>query len=431
MPRLVPPHLQSAFEQLQQAYQAAHGAPLDLLKTSWSETEKGVIKLFGGPFHAERPEHQMIALGLSYMLGERLIALGGGFWFPNRDVPEGTMVGFEEALITLAPFGAVLDALMQAKLPKLDELAQEIHRGVAAAKFSLAGGAGPKLTEGDYAAMFDPGFVQFISLDSAKLKETFAKSPDRLAMDLRQGIARSDPELPESARKQVEAQIVGALRGLSGDAGLATRIPSAPRITELCAHLFATEAATGAGPAEFWAEVVLPLLFVGEPAQFPPIDPEDLEALSQGADPLALLLEVVPYATPAPEDGLLGAFPAESVGLLDPAFEKVPSPRMLTVDPSALRPLLEKFDPGRTRDVIRRFTDYAQENLGKPIAPSGAEEQMADAAIRLLEDLKKAIVDAPSGRIFCLRRVTEAEALSESALAIVRKYLSGPRIILA
>jgi hypothetical protein len=62
MPRAAPPHLQSAFEPFREAWQKVQGAALDVEKTPWAEIEKGVIKLFGGPFRLEQPEHQGIAL---------------------------------------------------------------------------------------------------------------------------------------------------------------------------------------------------------------------------------------------------------------------------------------------------------------------------------------------------------------------------------
>jgi hypothetical protein len=46
----------------------------------------------------------------------------------------------------------------------------------------------------------------------------------------------------------------------------------------------------------------------------------------------------------------------------------------------------------------------------------------------LLTDLKRVI---DSGKDVCVRRLTEAEAASEPALALVRQALSGSRIILA
>ncbi len=67
MPR--PPQLDSAFQQVSAVLAQVQGKPVDLVKESWAEIEKGVIKLLGGPFNPSQPEHQVIALGLAAALG--------------------------------------------------------------------------------------------------------------------------------------------------------------------------------------------------------------------------------------------------------------------------------------------------------------------------------------------------------------------------
>ena len=53
---------------------------------------------------------------------------------------------------------------------------------------------------------------------------------------------------------------------------------------------------------------------------------------------------------------------------------------------------------------------------------------MLQAAMMLLTDLKRAVTTTQGP--LCLRRLTEAEAASEQALALVRKAMQGSRIIL-
>jgi hypothetical protein len=53
---------------------------------------------------------------------------------------------------------------------------------------------------------------------------------------------------------------------------------------------------------------------------------------------------------------------------------------------------------------------------------------MLQAALLLLADLKRAVTETQG--MLCLRRLTEAEAKSEQALALVRRALQGGRIIL-
>jgi hypothetical protein len=98
------------------------------------------------------------------------------------------------------------------------------------------------------------------------------------------------------------------------------------------------------------------------------------------------------------------------------------------VNAERIKPLLANFDPNKTVDAVRRFTKYMEEKAGKGAPPNPQNEEMLKAATVLLSDLKKAV--ETKGDV-CLRRLTEAEAASEQAVAVVRQALNGPRIILS
>ena len=426
----VPPHVNAAQDQVAAALQQAEGKPVDLEKAPWGDIEKAAIKLLGGAFQVQKPEHQMLALGLAGALALRLNAEHQAFWFPNRDAPEGASLGFPDALIMLSPFGAVMDALGQGQLSKLEELSGEIRRSLASVRFSPNAGAPQqgKLAPEDYQRLFDPGFLQFTVLDATKGKNTFEGKPEQLARDIRDALSRTQPPLPAEARQQFEGQIVGSLQRLEPGKPLSEQIERAPRVVELMGHLFATVGGTGSAPEEFWQDLVLPLLFIGAPDSLPPVDEDELGAFKQGADPLALFVDMVPYTQPAPEEGLLGAFDVGDLGLPHPSFAKVPAVRLIRLNASKLKPLLERFDADKTRAALQRFTAYLEQKAGTKAQASPQGGEMLNAALTLLTDLRRSVVGSTGD--LCLRRLTEAEAASEQALALVRKALSAPRIIL-
>jgi hypothetical protein len=428
----VPQHVYQAQALLAAALEKVEGKPVDLLKAPWADVEKSVIKLLEGAFQPNRPEHQSLALGLAGAFAARMNAEHQAFWFPNRDSPEGATLGFPEAIIMLSPFGAVMDSMSQGKLSKLEELSADIRRSLSQVRFNpgaaVSLGGQPKMGPVDYQRLFDPGFLQFVVLDPAKAKTTFDAKPDALARDVKDALGRTQPPLPQEARQQFEGQIVMSLQRLEAGKSLADQVERAPRLVELMAHMAATMGGTGCAPEEFWAEVVLPLLFIGVPQQFPPLDEEELEAFSQGAEPLALFVDLVPHAHKAPEEGLLGTFDMSEIGLPHPSFSKVGSLRLIQVNPGRIKVLLEQFDPDKTLDVLKRFTQYLAEKAGKPAAESPQGQEMLKAAMMLLTDLKRSVTTAQGP--LCLRRLTEAEAASEQALALVRKALQGSRIIL-
>ncbi len=424
-----PPELEQARRQVEAALEQVEKRKVDLETESWAEIEKAAIKLLGGPFRMDQPQHHLVALGLAAAFGARLGKEHGAFWFPSRESPEGAAVGFPEALIMLSPYGAVMDALSAAKLENLEQLAKTIRNSLAQAKFGAAAGAAGRLGPADYMRLFDPGFVQLVALDTAKVTAAFDLTPDRLAIDLREALSRAGQKLPPEAKQQIEQQLVGALSRMEKGKPMKDLAPQAPRVAELVAHLWGSVASSGCAPEEFWQDAVFPLAFIGAPEKLPPLDAEELEAAKQGVPALLLFLDVVPYTFRAPEEGLLGVFPVDSLALPHPAFAKTPNLRLVKVSAEALKEPIGKLDLNKTREAIKRFEEQLKQQLGAPVRAEGEAEagRMLDAAAGVLMDVK-AVLDA--GKDVCVRRLTEAEAAAEGMFVEVRNALQGPRIIL-
>ncbi len=401
---------------------------VDLLNEGWPELEKVAVKLLGGPFRMDQPQHHLVALGLAAAFGARLGKELGGFWFPSRESPEGAALGFGEALIMLSPYGAVMDALMAAKLSMLDQLTKDIRNSLAQAKFGAAAGA-QRLGPADYMRLFDPGFVQLVALDVAKVTEALEKTPDRLAIDLRDALGRVGNKLPNEAKQQIEQQLVGALTRLEKGKPMKDLVPKAPRVGELVAHLWGSTVSTGSAPEEFWHDAIFPLAFIGAPEKLPPLDAEELEAAKQGVPALLLYLDVVPYQFKAPEEGLLGAFEVDKLSLPHPAFAKTPNLRLVKVSADAIKEPIARLDLEKVRGALKRFEGELAKQLGAPVKVEGEAEaaRMLDAAAVVLKDVK-AVLDA--NKDVCIRRLTEAEAAAEGMFLEVRQALQGPRIIL-
>lgn len=423
-----PPHVQSAQAQIAAALQQAEGKPVDLLKAPWTEVEASVRKLVGGEFNPEDQNHQVLALGVAGAFAERLGADHGAFWFLNRESPEGASLGFPDALIVLSPFGEVMNAFLQKKLARLDEVAAGIRRMLGEARFGAGAAGAPKLGPQEYQRLIDPGFMQFLAMDPAKTKKAFDSKPDALAREIRDALGRS--QMPPEARQQFEGQVVTALQQMDATKSLGEQVEMAPRIVELMAHLFGTVASTGAAQNEFWGHLILPLLFIGSPTSFPPVDEEETQAFTQGVAPLELFVDVVPHTAQAPEDGLLGTFERTEVSPLHESFTRSRAPlHLLKLNVDRLKPLLSRFDANQMVDTVRRFTKYMEEKAGKGAPPNPQNEEMLKAASVLLSDLRKLVTEG-KGEI-CLRQMTENDAMSERDLGLVRNALQGPRIILA
>jgi hypothetical protein len=427
-PQSAPPHIAAATEQLKLAIRNVDRRTIDEQTTPWAEIEKSVIKLLGGAFKLERGDHQAIALGLAGIYAVRLIHEQHGFWFPNREALEGASLGFADALRVVSPFGAVVEALASANLSRLDAFAKEIRRSVGQARFAGGAAGVAKLGPEDYQRIFDPGFVQFVNIDIAKAAKAWDAKPNQLTADLRDALSRAGSRISAEVRTLFEAQFISVLQHLDRAKSLKQQTERAPRVLHLMTHLFATVDASGIAPEEFWDGLVFPLLYIGAPSDFPPIEAGDLRAYRSGMDPLLLFADLIPYRTSAPEDGPLGAFAASELSLLDPTLPPAAAARLFKLDPSRLKTLLESFDPSAVRSAIQRFASYVEQKVGGSQGSSAASP-MLEPALRLLSDLKRVAAGAP-GQVFCMRQATEAEAALEPATAELRKAMQGPRIIL-
>jgi hypothetical protein len=425
-----PPHIIAATEQLKAAIRAVDRREIDEQSTPWLEIEKSVIKLLGGPFRIERPDHQVVALGLAGIYAARLIKDQQAFWFPNREALEGAALGFPAALLVVSPFGSVAEALSRANLSKLDDFAKEVGTSLAQARFSAVGApAVTKLSAEDYQRIFDPSFVQFLAIDLDKAKTTWDSTVSQLIAEVRDGFTRAGGRLPADARTLLENRIIAVLQRLDPTKKLREQADKAPRVFELMTHLCATVAASGLAPEEFWDGVVFPLLHIGVPGEFPPVEPGDLAAFGKGMDPLLLFVDLIPYRTSAPEEGLLGAFHPAEISVLDPAIPPTAALRLVKLDPKRLEPILAAFDPAALRAVVKRFTAHLEQKLGKPATAETASSPLLEPALNLAGALK-GIWSGKGGSVVCMRNLTEAEAALEPALGELRKVLQGPRIIL-
>jgi hypothetical protein len=424
-----PPHIAAALEQIKSAIRSVDGRSVDEQTTPWAEIEKSIIKLLGGAFRIDRADHQTVALGLAGMYAARLINQHQAFWFPNREALEGAALGFPEALLVVSPFGAVAEALSRGDLPKLDSFAKEIAASLTQARFSATGGGTlTKLGADDYQRIFDPSFVQFVAINPTKAKAVWDANVSQLITDLRDALSRAGARFPKEARTLVEARMITVLQRLDPSKKLREQGEKAPRVFELMTHLFATVEASGLAPEEFWAGVVFPLLHIGAPADFPPVEQDDVTAFGKGMDALLLFVDLIPYQTSAPEDGPLGAFGAGEVSLLDPEMPPASATRLVKVDPKRLGPLLNALQPGSIREAVNKFTGYLQRK-GSPAPVQSSASPLLDPALNLLDDLKK-LWNVQGGPVLAMRHLTEAEASLEPALAELRKVLQGPRIIL-
>jgi hypothetical protein len=434
----IPPQIEEAIGRLQQVIADVQGITLDPLTAPWKEIEAAVIKLLMGAFTPDNPNHQGVAFMLAAAFSERLRRDLGAFWFPSRAARHGAALGFPPAVLVLSPFDAVEQALSRGKLTSLEDMTGELRGLLAQARTQQAATPEGAMNLGpdDYRRLFDPGLVQLAALDPSALEAILAAKPEALIRDVEQAFSRLPPEVPKQVRNNTRRHILDACKQLDPLRTLGQQAARASQLAELMAVVFAVKEQTGFAPAELWADLLLPLAHIGAAERFPELEEEAVEAFKQGADPLLLYVDAVPYQSPsADEDGLLGTFAEDQVAMLDPAFDGAGELRLLRLAPEALRPMFGNLDPKAVREAIGRFRAHCESAAGTaapaPETPPG-EMSLLDIAITVLDNattLMKAI-DARN-LIPVVRHVTESEAASDAILRALRQAHSAPRIVLA
>ncbi len=427
----LPALLANPLKSLQASLQRVGTGTIDLNSASWEEIERGVARVLGGPFDQAREDHSVVMLGLVGLLVARMRSAHGAFLYPRSDSQMGVEVGFPQAVLAVSPFGSILSALAQAKLGMLDELEKSIATALARARFS---GAGTRALQAeDYQRLFDPSFLQVVGIDKERLRQFAEATPTRLRLDLQEALMRT-ARLPEQAKKELEAQLLGALAQFDPAVPLLKQTAKGLRFVEVMLSLYAIGEATPPASMDYWTQIALPLLLIGNPDQFPPLTPEDREAVAQGADLRFVYLEAVPYKFPAAdENGFLGVFPVASATTLFPELADSAPPRLFKVDAQPIKAALEAFDATAVQAAIGRFEAHARSSVEEGPRKSSSEAADATAiigsALATLGSIK-AIVGNPRYEL-AFRSLTEVEASSEPSISEVRKAMSGPRIILA
>jgi hypothetical protein len=424
-------------DQLRRALREVERREIDPLTAPWSEIEPGIAKLLGGPFSPDKPEHAPLAFLLAAAFGERICRELGGFWFQNRATPDGAAIGFPEVTLMFSPLDVVLQALSRARLTLLDDVANDLTSTLSRAREDAAArGAATRLGPDDYRRLFDPGFVQLACVDLAKVRSALARTAAEAAREVEDAVARIPASVPANVRASMRDEIAGALRQLPPDGPLSSRARVAAPLVEVVGLLEGAVDTTRFAPAELWQHVLLPLLHVGAAETFPPLDEDEREALREGADPLVMYVDTVPFRTPsADEDGLLGVFPPESLAPLDPSFEGSATVRALVAPVEPIAAVAAAFDRAALRASVEKFTLHAiAQAQGAGEAAPNVESKLLPIALELCGELSRVVaaVGEPgtTERALVVRRAPEAEAASDMALKELRRAMQGSRIIL-
>jgi hypothetical protein len=423
----------AALEQFRKTLVSSEGVAIDPITADWPEIEKGVILLLGGAFSPQQQAHLDVVFMVASALAERLRIEFGAFWFQNRSNPHGATVGFPQGILVFSPFEVVFEMLGRSQLAQLGKVVEDL-RGALARGGATAGKPG-NLGPAEYQRIFDPGLVQFFAYDRKAVSAALDATAGATLRDFEHGFSKLSTEIPEKVRTQISREVQGALGRLSSDVPVGAQIGRAPQLVEFVALVVGGTMGTGIAPAEFWEQLLLPLLHVGAAEEFAPPDEDDLASYREGVEPLLLYVDLVPYQTPAAdEDGLLGVFPGTAVKLIDARWSGSQGVRVLELDPAAIKDVCARFDAAEVRASVERFAATCAEAAGPAPTPERAPGQPAllDLVLMLAQDVCHMVkMVEEKGWALGLRYATESEAASEPVLQDLRRAIKVPRILLA
>lgn len=191
------------------------------------------------------------AVILAAAFARKLAAVHGAFWFMQREAPLGLALGFPDVLLSLSPVALAEAALEQGDIGVLDTRLRELdeslnrqpsHDGIR------------KLSPMIYQELFDPEFVRFVVVDTARVEQALAMSAGQAARELREAIASVITE--PAQRTSIEAAWVDPIQNLDDSVALSRQISRAPRAIERFVRMFATVSASAPAAATFWSDKV-------------------------------------------------------------------------------------------------------------------------------------------------------------------------------
>jgi hypothetical protein len=330
--------------------------------------------------------HQEIFFNLGAWVGETLRMRHGGFWLFASDDPHSWRLGFSKILLEIAPH-VFAERLLRSGPGMGRRLLSEVERiRLLHEQQAEADGGKPKdkYAPQHYARLHTVPLAQFMVLDAARTVALWTAQP---AAKLRAAVAAEGKKLPPQ-NAPVLQKIDEALAKLAGDKPAGEQAQDRG-LYEAIAQICGLRRATAPVAVDIMEKVVLPALHMGIPDKFPPLGDDDLANLKKGTDLFAVMVDVVPFKHPAPENGFLGAFAPEemSTPYADRLSLELGKGDWVALAPARLRSMLEHFEPNKLLLAFEKFVDYAGKQPGAPRS-SDASRALAESTARALVDLR-------------------------------------------
>jgi hypothetical protein len=345
--------------------------------------------------------HQDLWFQLGAWIGETLKDRHGGFWLLATDDPHNWRIGFSKILLEIAPHQFAEKLLRSGegfgrRMVSEIERIRQAHDAQAEAE---GGKSKDKYGPQHYARLHTVPLAQWLVLDLARIRSLWSEKP---AGELREAVQKEGKKL-SAQNAPVLARLDEAFSQLD-----ATKPAGEQQVErnlyEAVAQIVGLRRATQPVAVDMVEKIVLPTVHMGIPAQFPPLGADDIEAIKKGTDLYAVFVDVVPYANQAEEGGFLGTFSPKDMSTPYPDRQnlEVGKGDWVVINPTTLKPLLDKFEPQRLLRKYEEFVAYVRQQEGVPRLPDTGRK-LAEGVMRAVLELKACVQGLQAGQALVFR----------------------------
>jgi hypothetical protein len=345
--------------------------------------------------------HQELWFGFGAWIGEMLRMRHGGSWLLNGEDPHNWRLGFAKILLEIAPH-IFAERLLKSGQGMTRRMLSELERiRVQHDEQAQAEGGKPKdkYAAQHYARLHSVPLAQWLVIDMARIRSLWTKVS---AKELRDTIVADGKKMPPQ-NAPVLAKIDEALAKLEADKPASAQ-PTDRGLYEAVAQIAGMRRATAPIAIDILEKIVLPALHMGIPDQFPPLGEDDLDNIRKGTDLFAVMVDVVPFTHPAPENGFLGSFAPED--MMTPYADRqnleLGKGDWVAINAARIRPILDKFDPNRLLLAFEKFVDYVGKQPGVPRLGE-VPRALAETTARAILDLRSALGGLGEGMMLVFR----------------------------
>lgn len=330
--------------------------------------------------------HQEMWFNFGAWIGETLRLRHGGHWLIVGDDPHGWRLGFSKVLLEIVPwtFAEQLVRMGSGCAQKLLSELERLRLSHEAQKERDGGNEIDRFTASHYIRMHTVPLGQWMVMDLATLGHLWNEAP---TAELIKELRKQGPRLGEQHAPLVD-RLCEALGQANQDKAIAEQTGDRG-LFEAVAQIVALRRTTAPIAMDVLERMVIQAIHMGVPTQFPPLDDDDLGALRQGIEYFSFMVDVVPHAHQADDEGLMGSIPHDQ--LRTPYGDRnnleVGKGDWVMVNPAHFAKMLASFDPEK---LLARYDEFVKYVASNPKAPRRRDDgrMLAETVSRALADMK-------------------------------------------